>query len=1260
MKTVQKVISAAKGTVAGQAKGFFTWDNWPYFVAALAAPVLVVVLVYYFKKRRGRKRPAKVEKKETQPGLPVSSLVKAWKGFLHEIPSEFRRVIMIYQHFIVFGESGVGKSSVIDNYTDWQGHARQFYPSYTASPLLKIYLGSKVLVQEIPAALLNDTSRNARLAFLKLWKPLFRRKDPAAVIVLNATALRTDEPAYMKKQAQMIRGKINLLARVRKRAVKVRLVLTHMDQFEGFLEFSQFLTENNIPLKLEFGSKEALKDLAKCLEPYEDHLTRALTSLTADKYLKAITFMRTAPKLFTDLAAFISILQSPDPLTPEPEVVNLCLTAQSEEHTRVANPFATSVTAKELQRFNPLFRHRVAAAALGVAGVIYLSAAFVYEHRVINERYREMEVLEASPPAQYDENMHRLFIDPLTSMQQQRLMAFLPDFFPNINQEINRRCIENIRRFYLLPELERFSVGGTVGGAGPLDEIDRLREEYVQQIEDVQDKILYLLALLYATRHNELGRLIKHNVTQWSEGLGLSRLLIEDYVNNNRSSEDITLNIESLSYRGERRIADDPHTWMVYFLKVSKLYQQPIITKAEFDRLQQETDAFLQVIRELERYDLSAQVSDLLQKEPSLGMYIDPIARKESQLRQEPVKNFLTFIKGSSFAYPEVTDGLSLIDLHENLKVMLHFKELAGENDPLFHFLFAGEEFKLSGLQWNNLLNRSRITFYLRDFIARNKRHDGLLFFSSEKEFEDLVMNPSNDRQFFFTGDAKVDGRFTKDAFEKNVKPVLTELPAFVGALPIQDNEKSCFLNFLAKEVDAYGRCYAEAYRDYYIDFDVEVTSLGALRYVLTQMTLPSSQFMDVLLTVRDNTLIDPGKNDYLRPLAVRLEEFEFFQRLLAEQKGTFPELDKYKALLEQMQIDIEDQTPLGKTDKEVTFKDFTNRLTPLGRISFAIFRDEPDSYLNLITLWLKSVGISSQWRDLFLAPVYQAYFLGREEIEATIATIWTDLLQADISPLYHKFPFDISSEDNVSVEELKEAAHPHGHFWRTFHELVAPFCVEDGGRWRERACVLGGARLPDNMLEIANAVARLSDRLWDDKGEERPLAFMMKASPLPQALPHEPIAVLSYLHAGGSSIFGFNQQPSWKEFTLQWHSGSSAAVGIEFTTPDASARFQNAVTVPKTAWSFYRLLQKAEDLAKIHTFSTPASEAASGTSASRAGDAPIAGKSYVATWLVSFPERKRGILKALLVPGKKAESRPLEVKFAIRNDPWAIFTLPR
>lgn len=1252
MNPVSKVTATAKSTVVSQTKGYFSWENWPYLLTALLVLSLVVLATSYFKRKlKGTKVSEPKKKKIKAP--PVSRLARVWKHFLREIPWDLRRAIMLYQHFIVLGELNAGKSSLIDNHTDWQGHARRFYPSYTSSSLLRIYLGSRILIQEVPSALLNDSSTNARKALEKLWRPLYRRKDPTVVVVVNSVALQSSEISVLNKQAQSIRGKINLLSRIRRKAINVRVALTHMDQIDGFLEFSQFLTINKIPLELKFDSSDELQGLSGCLESYENYLTHALTSLPADKYLKAISFLRIVPNLFDELAAFLKILQQPDHLSLTPKVVNVCLTFEAGERAPVSNPFATALKAKDLQKFNPLIRHRIAAGTFAVFGFIYLLGAYLYEYRIIDARYDEMEFVEANPPARYNDDMHRLFIDPFTSIEQKKLMVFLPDFFPHINQEINARCIENIRKFYLIPELEKFYLedsGQPRKESDPLKEIRNLRQSYIDQIEDAQNKVLYLLGLIYATSNNELGKMIRKNVPQWSAGLGFPETLIHDYVTNNRSSRNLSLNIDNIYYRQKVSLAEEPHTWMVYFLKFSKACRKSFITRNEFKELQEEANVFLDIIQAHERYDLSYQISQLLKEDNQIDFDIDITSVEDSQIRQDTIKDFFLSIAESSIDYPEVTSDLNLTDLHDNLKVMLHFKEMK-EHDSLFHFLFSGQEFKFSGKLWNNLLNRSRITLFLRDFVSFNKRQNGMLFFNGEDKFSDLVMNPSNDGRFFFTGHARVDGKYTREALERRVEPILRELPVFIQKLPIEKKEKSYFSNFLSREVQAYADRYADAYKNYYMDYNIEVDSLGALRYVLNQLTFPSSNFMDVLFTVRDNTTIDPKENPYLMSLSLRLREFEFFNRLMNEEKGAFPELDKYKALLEQMLMDIQQPESVDNQDETKPFHKAISRLTPLGRISFAIIRNDPDSYFNLVKLWLESVGITSHWQDVFLAPVYQAYLLGLQEIEADISRIYEELWYTNIRPLYGRFPFAPNSEKEILFEELKQATHPAGVFWKTFHSLLRPYCVIKDDLWKKRQTPLMELTLPDGMLDILNAMDRLSSFLWNDEGEARPLTFYMKPIPLSSSRDSQVIPVLSYLHAGEESIFGFNQKPAWKKFDFRWHVASRASVGVEFTSEDGAENAQGSVSVSKRPWSFFRLLQRTEDFVEIDDFSPYREHIESVIREAPVGGDVTTSKPILLSWRVTY------------FPGDgtvREDGNFFKVRFAVDNSPWALFELPK
>jgi hypothetical protein len=1268
--------------VTGSFRNFLTVENWPYILAAvvvLGVLILAVFLVYYFIRKRRKagmeNKPAEsdVGTRAVKKAMPPSSLARIWKDFLKEIPWSIRPNILAYEHFIVFGEAGSGKSALIDNYTDWQGHARQFYPSYTTNPLLQIYLGSKVLIQEIPAALLDDTSDDVRRALLKLWKPLFRRHDPTVVIVLNGAEFQTDEPEYLeylKQKAQVIRGKINLLGNIRKKPIKVRIALTLMDQIEGFSEFSQFLTRNNIPLKLEFHSrtdsgeiseppdlldetktaasrsKTDLKDLSEFLDPYEEHLTRALIALPADQYLKAITFMRQTPKLFQDLSVFIKFLQNPDPLSLEPAVTQFYLTSQAEGEPSVLNPFAPSRTAREIKKIDPYFKHRVAAAAIGCAGLAFLSMAYFHGRSLIFERNRTMARVEAFPPARYDQQMHEIL--PSVYVQQHPLVKVLPDFFPAINSEITHRCMENIRKLYLLPALDRLSADMANKSpvvAGRVITIRGFEQQYRGKIEEAQDKAVYLLALIYATRDNELGKLIRNNSASWSQILNLSKTMIEDYAHNNESSAGVSLAGKNLSFSQSQGAFDDPRRWMVYFTEIGRLYQQSVLSRSEFERLQKETDQFLGIIQQLELYDLTVSLAEMLKKEIPSDVNLDMIAHKESELKQGAIKNFLNFIKNSKIGYPEAVEGSGFTGLFENLKAMLAYKEPQGTGDASFSFSLGGQAFSFNTRQWNDLLNRSRISLLLREFVNRHKNQDGLLFFPSDQEFGDLVMNASNDGRFLFVGHARVDGRFTKEAIEKRLRPMLTELPDLISRLPVAQVDKTYFSNFLFKEIDIYGRRYAQYYRKYYMEFDIKAGSPAALRFVLSQMVLPSSPLREVLVNMMDNTLIDPGKNDYMQAFVRNLAEFDFIRRLMGEQKGTFPELDRYKVLIEQMLADMEDQKESAeKKEKEDSYAQFKTRLSPLGRISFAIFNNEKDSYVNLVKQWLDSVAVPRRWQDIFLAPVWQAYFLGMGEIETEMAKSWQELWQSDIQPLYTKFPFVPSSGDEISVDELRNATSPSGHFWQTYQAMFSPFCREEGHRWRKKNGPYNVPKIPDNMLTTLNAVTQLSSVLWDKEGKERPLELMVRPKPLPAMLSNEPTVALSYLQAGESVVFGFNQKPSWKKIKVNWQSPYWATVGLEFTTKDKPARIKRTIEIPASNWAFYRLLQKAEGpQTAVKPNGSDKGGPGSGTANGRkSGDF----KTY--QWTIKPP--------VIEGQGRAMAS----AVFDIQTDPWTIFKLPR
>lgn len=1233
METIQVIASAAER---------FFWDYWPQ-IAAAAALVLVLVLAAWLWMKRKKRKQAEAEEEAPEAEEPkkqvieASSLADIWKAFLREIPPDLRSAVMVYDHFVVFGGAGSGKSALIDNCTDWTGYARQFYPSYTANPLLQIYLGSRVMVQEIPASLLSDVSEDVRKALLKLWKKaFFRGADPTVVVVLNGSPFPDEQEyaEYLTREAQFIRGKINLLSRVIRKPVKVRIAVTHLDMIEGFDEFSSVAIENNFPLKLDFSENAELGEMAKQFDSFEELLPSALTSLPADGYLRAMAFVSRTKKLLDSLTAFANVLLEHDPLSREPLVESIYLTSLSEEKSRYSNPFTPAVTAEELEKYDPYARHRLAAVVLCSAAVLYLLGSFAYEWKLLSDRKYQVSIMETLTAKEYDRKIHGLFPD--VYLRDTLLKKLMPTFFGLKHEEVTRQCIEGIRKYFIYPRLESYSsVRDTTDAMGRLIKDMAGSPGQHRLVESSQDKLLYAVALLYAADGNELGRLVEKDFARFSESLGLPELLVRDYVKYNQPAWPVSYDVKKLSFAQPRSQAEQVQQMMAYqgkmlFSYLSSVADQNTITQSEYEKIEHETDHYLMIMQQYDLQNRYVDIVRLLKKETPLTISADSFAPADPRMDLESIRNFLLFVKGLSLKPPQSAEGLRFNSLAENIRAMLNYNQLA--SDRTFKVSLAGQDFTFSAQQWTDLFNRSRITVFLHNFVNYYRVPNGMLFFFADNEFPDIVMNETNDGGFLFTGKARIDGRFTKDAVEKRVKPVLTDLPALINSLAIPQGEKNYFLAFFRREVDYYGQLYAGAYRKYYVQFDIKINSMGALRFTLNQMFLPSSGFMTFLQSISSNTQIDPGNNDYLPLIASKLREFDFTRRLMDDKKGTTPELDKYRALLDQMQSDIQ-QDPPAKKGRDDAKNGLKSQLTPLGKVALAINRGEPDSYLNLTRDWMDSVGIPKQWRDLFLAPVWTTHYLGMKEVEAQIGGMWTEIFDSNVRPLYRKFPFNALSDEDATADEVINAAHPNGRFWQSFKKAFGDYCAEEGGAWVCRPGPYGFPKLPANMAAVANSVANISKLLWDRDGKERSIQFSVNVKPLPPMLPQEPVVTLSYFTAGQSSILNFNQQVSRGTLKHEWQNPCRASVGLEFLVPGDKTKYKSSIEVSHTDWCFYKLLKRTEEF-------------------KAAGRPPAAGNGKPAPG----PVEQKWVIDP---SSSRVKSRPIELKLQFKSDPWKMIRLP-
>ncbi len=1234
--TKQKVIAAAENTF---------WNDWSLILIAVGVVLLLLLIagiIFYIRKRK-KEKEAKNPPEPKKAAMKSSALRKIWKSFLKEIPGDLRRRMMVFDHFVVFGGWGVGKTLLIDNYTDWQGYAREFYPSYTTNPLLQIYLGSKVLVQEIPAALVSDTTAPVRKALLKLWTPIFRHKAPTVVVVLSGAGNGDEENYidYLTKEAQYIRGKINLLSGICQKPVKVRIAVTHLDLMEGFSEFSEYLVKKSFPLKMHFSSNDDIAELSKGLEPFEKYLTDALVTLPADKYLRTISFLRQSPKIFEYLKFFAAKLTGQDPLSVEPQIVDVCLTSLEEKHVRFTNPFSAQITREQLAKYDPYQWHRRTAMASGFIAVALLMASFIYELNLLKERQLATSEVASSFSEGYENKVHELLLD--NYFKKHYFLKFTPGFFKKNHHAVTRALIEAIRRQYFYPRLDSYALATEKKDMiGSLTrQMSDPAKRYVEISEGMRDKYMYVIGLMFATDKNELGKLIKSNIQHISESLAIPEMIIEDYVAYNQSEWPIAYEMPNvtITQRGnyleqlERMIS---FHGKFYFMHIAQLYDQQLISESELDGLLHESDHFLMIIRQYDIHNFYIKLMELIKRETNLIINMDEQGPRQFGWQKDKIEQFLIFIKGSSLEPPQKPENLKFAGLAENINMMLNYNKL--KTDYKFKFSFGAEEFVFSAQQWNDTLNRSKICVFMRRAIAYYKTPNGTLFFPSEYDFEDIVMNPTNDGGFLFVGKARVDKRFTKNALERYVKPQVTDLPVLIKSLPVPDKDRNDFLSFLRREVDFYAQMYADSYRKFYLQFDIQINSAGALRFALNQMFEPSSSFMTFLQTIKENTQVDTGNNEYLMIIAGKMRDFDFIRKLLDEKNGVYPELDKYKILLDQMKTDLQQESPSPskKNAAEDPFVLTKSGLTPLGKIAFAINRKDNDSYLALTTRWLESVGISRQWRDIFLAPIWTAYFLGMNDVDQEITKSWADMMEENINPLNNKFPFNPLAADEATLEDIKNATHPQGRFWQSYQKAIAPYCSLEGGKWKSNPGPYGLPNMPPKMLMTLNNISSLSKLFWDKEGNARPLEYMVKSNPLPKMMPDEPTPVLSYVTVGASSFMSFNQQTNWAPLKIEWQNTCSASVGLELIPAKGATKYKSTIEVPSSNWCFYKLLKKTEEYKDmVHA---PASSSPKGSS----------------YWL------KNDIRWIIDPTSDKIKSHPIEIKLTFKKDPWEAIILQR
>ena len=1114
--------------------------------------VLVGLLVYLIRKRR--KASAAQTKTEVAPEknmLAPSSLLSVWKAYVKKIPWEFRRSILLYSPFVVLGESSSGKSALIDTYSDWKHQSNQFYPSYTDGADLQIFQGSDSIIQELSPAVLQNVTNHARIALVRLWKAFLKREKIIAVITIKSDELLADNKESVEAQAQVIRGKLNILSHIMKDPVTVHIAITFMDHVIGFMEFDAFSRKKAMSTHIDYNTEMGLS--ANASELYKKNLVNFLVSEPPQDYLKLLEFFNREADLYKGVEFFIDILLKTDPLTQTPQVEKIFFTSMKSQSSELSNPFTRPIPKKRFWQKHPYFKHQAAACILLLCGALYLGFSQSYEKHFLSHLRSDITQSQKNLALTDDKSKVVLrLLDKTKAISSNLLLSFLVRFQPRAEAEIQDNVISIVRKEMFLRRL-----GELKKDVNPYEEVRML------------------LALIYASNQNRLGQTILGNLDYWAMKTGFSKALISRYIELSNQSWGYAIQLKDVAY--QRKIQRKSNQPLKVFMNTLKgVVSNEYLTHKQFASLQQDADLLFTDLSSAGFSARSDKLIPLLNQETVLELerYDDS---REDTADVKIIKQFLYDFQKITYEVPDVA-SLNLDMFFNHLTAMSSF---GTETFPQKSLDIDGTPVEFSLSSFYRVVKQSSIVSFVRKYISYYSYYGGTSFFNSDRDYGDLNVALSTEDKFFFTTKKRIDGRYTRKVYDEEIKPVLLKIPEIMKKLPVGKEEKNILSGFVYREAEAYSENYVSEYKKYYAQFRMKAESIGELRFMIKQILLPMSQFQEFMMILKDNLDLNYGDNAYFNPIMRNLGSMGFIKIIMEDQKGFFPELENYKAILRMVLEDLENgmaAAPEPKLTDNVEDTDgLVQLLSPSARMTLTILRNDRESYLKLMQKWEKSVGIPENLGYTFIEPIYQLYHLSLPEVSAQISAVWKELKSKYIAPYEDTFPFNENASKNADPVKIINLLNSQGEFWKNYTRYIAPVCRKKNGLWTERDFSMGSVSLPDDLLVTVNALESLGKLMINDKGEPRPLVVHIKAEPLPKIEKNAYIVILTYLQSGTSSVLGFNQKSSWKQFKINWWEENQSSVGVEYTDGENSDfKIYRNTAVPNSFWSFYRLLKKA------------------------------------------------------------------------------------
>ena len=1154
----------------------------------LAVTLAVVLWRWWSARRKSSAEPitgtpdAAGRRPSGPPPVPKDRFVQVWRRFVSELPPMVRRSIHQFQPVLVLGGLGTGKTSLITRHTDWQRQARYLLGSQLDDPDLQIYLGSRVLVLELPPSVLAGSGRGLREALLALFGGLFRRRTPIVVVALNPLDFEQMTPDEARALADAVRGKINLLSLVRRKPIEVRLAITHMDRIPGFSDMAEVVRRQGGSLELQIHEGVPVEALDTVLPQELGKLAQvrstSLLSLSAERYLKAVGFLRESPKLLAPVARFASALLAPEPLSRQPWLSSVYLTSAQLDDAASAPFQARELTDDRLR--NPLMRHRVAAAAIALVLCAGLGWAYVRE--------RVMWVHAASALNRYSAETGLRQKPELESTLRKQVMDFVrrrafPSFFGAAERKAARVVAERLRRDFVLNSLR-----------------DALAHPHGVR------RAVYLSALADLKRDSRLVMLIRNRDarSRWSHSTGLQEAMIVDYVDVVDAVDSETPPTPPLASKvwlsAERHRAASVETLYDFARDVRRALEKDRVDHRSLPDIRAQAGLLRGVVSDVtgspdvseilrvrseedpDQADVAARLSDHLvelQAPALLGM-----ADRRAELGL-----LLDLVESTRISKPPRAPRRYL-DVCEWVSMTLGTDRprMAGaqsRRDPR-KVEVAIEGRLLRGADWMRLTRDHTVVEVVQNYLQRPSREQAV-FFIPGVEYPSLVMNPDTRGAFLFSGTARIPGRFTRTALMSGVAPALgchaRIMPVLARIDPAVAKELDALVN---REVEQYSEMYARSLQNFYGAFDIRTKgAAGNLRVVLDRMLSGTSPLTRHLSLVGDNARLDklePAVRARLDSLIGRLEPFQGLHKAVTSTASGESAYQSYLLLLRQTRESLQASKPApSATDSASPTSDsLRERLSPVGKMALDIATCSPDSKDLAVRQWLKDVSLGGELRHPFLVPVEQVYEVGRREVEDVMREVWRYDLRRALDPLLLRFPFNLGSPDDATPEQVASVLHPTtGALVDLRRRLVDPLFVRPVGC----DALYRPIGLPEQMTPLLKWASRVAGLLWDEGGQ--PKAISVAVTPVPfdsqvsdnRKQPVNAHMTVSFISAGSTTLVNFNQRPFPVGLLEPWMTAHTAQVGIKLTDLGSQDEIYPDPLVETSHWALLRLLYRAE-----------------------------------------------------------------------------------